>query len=329
MTELKLGARLLIIVATAGLVAGLITGLILGWLVWPVQVSNVDPTDLNASAQEETIVLIANAYALDHDLPRAQTRLAQLNDPKISDRLAALSKKYNSQKNPDAVNLARLAVALGNNDKQIALIATTPTPTATITPTETATPTSVPPTDTPTATPTFTPTIAHTPTKTPTRRPAATATPKPAAIAPTAWYPDYPGGWLAGVSVQPANVAPGQQYWHLVKAIYCDITETRFGCTNTNDGWETLPGGPGTIGVWVKLIGGKDPLLLDGKVATLEDKSGDPQCKCTYTLDFPGPTIQVANHPSDKIIGAANASVKIGFPNTHVRYFFTFQLVTK
>lgn len=323
MTELTLSSRLLLIVAGVGLIAGIVAGLVLGWLVWPVQIANVDATDLKPSSQDEMIVLIANAYALDHDLPRAQERLAQLRDPKVVDRVAALAKQSNTKKQSDAINLAILAIALGNTDPQIALIAATPTPTATntATPTETATPTLVPsvtPTLEPTAT--LTPT---TPTRTPTRRPVATATPKPAAIAPTLWLPAYPAEWPGGVKYEAAaQVAPGQKYWHLTKALYCDIRDTRFDCAN-------LPGGSDGIGIYVILVGGKAPLLVNGSPADLEDKSTDPYCQCTYELFPDGKTIQVANFPSDKISGLALSSVKTQIPQTHVRYFLTFQLVTK
>ena len=91
-----------------------------------------------------------------------------------------------------------------------------------------------------------------------------------------------------------------------------------------------LPGGIEGIGVYVMLVGGKAPLLRDGKVASdLEDKSSDPQCHCTY-VDFPnGQAISIANYPSDTIRGMALKSVKEPRPQTHVRYFLTFQLVTR
>lgn len=322
MTELTLSSRLLFIVAGVGLIAGIAAGLVLGWLVWPVQIANVDITDLKPSSQDEMIVLIANAYALDHDLPRAQERLAQLRDPKVVDRVAALAKQSNTKKQSDAMNLAILAIALGNTDPQIALIAATPTPTATNTaiPTETATPTLVP-----SATPTLEPTATltpTTPTRTATRRPVATPTPKPAAIAPTTWLPAYPAEWPGGVKYEAAQVAPGQKYWHLTKALYCDIRDTRFDCAN-------LPGGSDGIGIYVILVGGKAPLVVNGSPADLEDKSADPYCQCTYELFPDGKTIQVGSFPSDKISGLALSSVKTQIPQTHVRYFLWFQLVTR
>ena len=325
MTKLLVGSSLLFIVILIGLIGGLLVGLWVGWIAWPVQVTNVDVSDLKTSSQDEYIVLTASDYAFDQNLDRAKQRLAQLHDPKINDRLAALAKQYAQEGKPYATQVAALAVALGSTDNSIALIATTATPTITDTPTYTETPV---PTDT--STPTLTPVATKTPVPAPTRthtprptaRPRATATPEPAPVAGTDWLPAYPAEWPGGARYQPASVAPGQKYWHLAKALYCDIKESRFDCLN-------LPGGGEGIGVYVILAGGKAPLIIDGKPANLEDKSSDPQCQCTYELFPDGKTIQVGNFPSDAISGLALSSVKTTIPQTHVRYFLTFQLVTR
>lgn len=335
MTELKFSSRLLIVIAVSGLAVGIITGLVLGWLVWPVQVANVDVPDLNASSQDEMIVLVANTYALDHNLPQAKTRLAQLNDPKINDRLATLTKKYNTQKNPDAANLALLAVALGNTDRQIALIATTPTPTATNTATPTDTPTITPTFTATPETPTLTPTSTMTPTRTATRRPVATATLKPAPIAPTAWLPSFPGEWPPGAKFEPVNVAPGQKYWHLARALYCDDRDTRNDCPN-------LPGGDTGTNIYVMLIGAggwreSSPLKIikdDGSIATVDDlgpeKPANDMCNCNYSfIANHWPVMVGGAYPSDKISGLGLYSVRMKIQNAHTRYYLTFQLVTK
>ncbi len=317
MTQLQLASRLLIVVIVVGLIGGLIIGLWIGWTVWPVQVSNVDVSDLKPSSQDDYIVLAASDYAFDQNLDLAKERLKQLRDPKIIDRVAALAKESAAEGKSYAAQVAALAVALGSSDHQIVLIATTATPTMTNTPTPTHTAT---PTETGTPTLSPTPTFTHTPR--PTARPRATATPKPAPVAGTNWQPAYPAEWPGGVKYQPANVAPGQRYWHLASALYCDIKETRFDCPN-------LPGGDEGIGVYVSLVGSKGPLLLNGAPEDLEDKSADPQCRCTYEVFPDGRSIQVGNFPSDKITGLALSSVKTTVPQTHVRYFLVFQLVTR
>lgn len=330
--KLPIGVRLVAPVFAIGLCIGVSIGLFVGWIALPVQVANVEISDLRGSAQEDYIALVAKTYSFDQDLDRARERLAHLKDPKITDRVATLALKYADQNKPEASQLASLAVALGSQDSDVAMIAATQNSSA---PTATA---ASPSTPTIVATLVISPTVVGAPSRTPIRRPvgttippttAATRTAAPLPIAPTTFQPSSFANWPGGFRVDPANVAAGQQYWHLTRAIYCDITETQFGCKDSPGGPPTLPGGPGTIGVWVTLTGGKAPLILDDKPATLEDKSADTQCQCTYSLDFPGPSIQVANYPSDKVIGAANTSVKVGFPNTHVRYFFTFQLMTR
>ncbi len=328
MTELKLGARALIVVIALGLVCGLATGLWVGWSLWPVQIANVDATDLKPAAQEELVVLVANAYALDHNLPRARERLTQLKDPAVNDRVAALAKQYNTQNDPSAANLAALAVALGNPDQAIAFIATTPTPTATLTPPPTRT---TAPTLTPTATETTTP--PATPTRTPTR-PRATAT-KPAPIAPTNWIPPFPAEWPPGAKFEPVSVAAGQKYWHLARALYCDDRDTRNDCPN-------LPGGDTGTNIYVMLIGAggwreSAPLKVtkdDGTLATVGDlgpeKPASDMCNCNYSFIANHWPIQVGGaYPSDKISGLGLYSVRMKIQNAHTRYYLTFQLVTR
>lgn len=322
MTHLQLGSRLLIAVIALGLIGGLLIGLWVGWIAQPVQITNVDVADLKSSSQDEYIVLTASDYAFDQNLQSAKDRLAQLHDSKINGRVAALAKKYAAESQPFAAQVAALAIALGSTDNAIALIATTATPTITDTPlpTETGVPTLVP-----TATPTITPTATITPTRTPTRRPRATATPAPAPIAATNWIPAYPTGWPGGVKFEPASVAPGQKYWHLAKATYCDSNDEHDYCQN-------LPGGPLGTNTYVSFAGGGAPLSVvggDGTVLKLDPKSADDMCNCTYTFESNGFTVQVVGAPSDKISGMALFSVTAGLGNYHVRYFLTFQQVTR
>jgi hypothetical protein len=330
MSELRIGSRILVLAAVGGLMGGLILALIIGWVLWPVQVSSVDVTDLKPSAQDDLIVLIADSYAYDRDLTRARDQLAPLKDAKINDRITAMARKFNTQNNPSAPNLARLAVALGNTNQEIVLMATTATPTPTLTPTPTNTLT---PTSTPTTTPTLSPTATITPTRTLTPRPRATATAKPAAVAPTYWLPGFPAEWPGGAKYEPVNlatVASGQKYWRLAKALYCDTNDERNNCPD-------LPGGGIGTGVYVMLIdasGGRynAPLLLtkpDGQQDFLEQKSPTDMCNCNYAFEANGFPIQVGGLPSDKISGLALYSVKAKLSNFHVRYFLTFQLVTK
>ncbi len=328
MTHLQLGSRLLIAVIALGLIGGLLIGLWVGWIAQPVQITNVDVADLKSSSQDEYIVLTASNYAFDQNIQNAKDRLVQLHDSKINARVAALAKQYAAESQPYAAQVAALAIALGSTDNAVALIATTATPTITDTPlpTETGVPTLVP-----TATPTITPTATITPTHTPTRRPRATATPAPPPVAATNWLPAYPDGWPGGVKFESVSVAPGQKYWHLVTALYCDTNDPRNDCPNK-------PGGGTGTGIYVTLInagGGRAsgvPLLVtkpDGKQDFLEEKSSGDPCNCNYTFEANGFPVQVGSLPSDKISGMALFSVKAGLGNFHVRYFLTFQQIAR
>ncbi len=327
MTELRVGSRVVIVAIALALLGGVAIGFWLGWIAFPVQVANVDASDLKPSAQDDFIALVASAYASDQDLARAKDRLAQIKDSKINDRVAALSKKFAAQNNPEAGSIAALAVALGNRDQTIALIAKTATPT----PTETQTPTlTLTPTQTPTATPSLTPTMTITPARRPTARPAYTPTAKPAPIAPTTWVPGFPDGWPSFAKFESASVAPGQKYWHLAKATYCDTNDEHDYCQN-------LPGGGIGTDTYVMLIGAggeraSAPISvigLDNKVVDMQEKSASDMCNCNYSWQSNAATVQILGAPSDKISGLGLFSVKANLRNFHVRYFLTFQLVTR
>lgn len=327
MIEFRIAAIAIVSLVILGLIVGLAAGLWLGWIAWPLEISNVDTSDLKPAAQEEFIILTADSYVLDQDAERAKERLAQLKDPKITARVAALAKQYAADNHPDAPRLARLAEALGETDPELGIIARTATPTRTITPTptQTGTPTLVPsPTPTLTATPTITPTRAAT------RRPTATRTP---AAPPVSWLPStFPTGWPGGVKYEPLNpstLAPGTKYWRLVKGIFCDLRDKHDYCQN-------LPGGDDQEGIWVMLIdaGGtraSAPLVVtkpNGDRATLAEaggaeKSATDMCNCNYSLFASGWKLQIDGAPSDKISGLAMTA------NYHVRFFITFQLVAR
>lgn len=61
-----------------GLLIGVALGLFLGWVAWPVEFTEADPTILEESYQRDYTVMIASTYALDGDLPAARQRLARL-----------------------------------------------------------------------------------------------------------------------------------------------------------------------------------------------------------------------------------------------------------
>ena len=69
--------------ALTSLALGLAIGLAITWLLWPVQYSNADATDLRPSIKDDYIRMIGAAYQLDGDPAAAKQRLNQLglNNP--------------------------------------------------------------------------------------------------------------------------------------------------------------------------------------------------------------------------------------------------------
>lgn len=164
-----------------GLALGLALGLTYTWVVNPVQYYNTDPVDLRQQHKERWILLVAAAYRQDGDLDRALSRLSGLEDPRIGQTVADLTRR-DIQGGKPATRiraLAALADALGARTDEMMIYLATPESTALFTPT------SPPPTPTAGATPTTTPTptAGATPTVTPTPlptialRPTATRSP--------------------------------------------------------------------------------------------------------------------------------------------------------
>ncbi len=314
-----------------GFITGIVIGLAVGWIVWPLKVTSVDLVDLKAPSQDDYIVMTASAYAFDQDLDKAEARLDLLKDANIIRRLSLLAKLL-SPKNPkDASYVAMLAVALGAQDDVLYQLAATATPTTrpTAPPTQTRAPTETLTAIAPTTGPG---------TRTPTRpRPTATTTTKPIVIssAPgTSWLPSFPSEWPPGANFQPANVAAGQKYWHLVKALYCDDRDERNSCPD-------LPGGGVGTSIYIMLAGeggGRTsaPLLVtksDGNAATVDDlgpeKSAEDMCNCNYSFLATNWPIKVGGQPSDMISGLGLYSVRMKLPQAHTKYFLWFQLMTR
>ena len=197
-TNRQKSRRRVVLLTLLAIVAGLAWGYIIAqvWLVPPPpQVLQLSPAE-----QDDYILMVAEAFAADRDIPLAQQRLARLNDPRALERIITLAQDYAPQQDYVAQRLALLAVAAGSKDKTLVALAATasaPTFTPTFTPTITNTPTATPtvPTKTPRPTNTLVPNyvvITNTPppTRTP-RPPTATATPiietedeRPAVIIP-------------------------------------------------------------------------------------------------------------------------------------------------
>jgi hypothetical protein len=224
------------VLVVLGLVTGLAVGLFLGWIVMPVKYVDTSIADLHPDYKEEFILLVGSAYALDHDLSKAEARLDQLEAPNIKLWVSEVADRYISEDrdDEDIQAVVELAQGLGvANPEMLAYLASptplptdTPVPTPTPLPTDTPvptltpvpatdTPTAEPPTDTPlppppTDTPKPQPTATSVPpTKAPKPQPTNTSKPKPQPTATPKPNPPKPsaGGWTI---VEQRLVGPGQ-----------------------------------------------------------------------------------------------------------------------
>ena len=61
-----------------GLLVGIALGLLLGWVAWPVQFIEADPSIMERSYQRDYTVMIAGAYSLNKDVSDARRQLNSL-----------------------------------------------------------------------------------------------------------------------------------------------------------------------------------------------------------------------------------------------------------
>jgi hypothetical protein len=104
-----------LILILAGLAAGVGAGLYIGWVAAPVQYVNTEPASLQRAFKDDYVLMIATAYAGDHDLQSARTQLAGLgyNDPAAAVNDAARRLAATGLPDADQQRLAALAQALG------------------------------------------------------------------------------------------------------------------------------------------------------------------------------------------------------------------------
>lgn len=386
MTETRFTWRWLAVLALVGIVMGLAIGLIAGWVVFP-NIGSSSVSGLSSSAQSDYIVLVANTYAYDQDLARAKQRLNLLQEKDVKTRVERLAKSLAARKDPSAANVAELALALGSEDASLQVLAeqvavdTSGDPNATeptkiarsdagsqaqVTDTPEPTQASTEPTAEPTKKRNKKPTATPQPdatdapaeatdvpaTKAPPPTAEPTATPSPAAAPVTTEFtPPYPGGWWNAVKFIPANVSPGQQYWKLKYARYCDWAP--------NDNFETCPGFPaGGMGhsIYVMVVDEQGNCVETDVNDILNDGSKHPltpdmlkriefpwnpygfKCDKDYEKEMygEGNDISVPGLPSDTItqlqLCATNPPAGHNPPpcgRAHVRYFLIFQRTTR
>jgi len=101
--------------ALVGLALGAAAGLLYAWVISPVEFVDISPDQLAPGPREEYIILAAQAYAADGDLPRAQDRLDLLGEADTPRTVTALAQRASAEgRSPETVSaLSALALALG------------------------------------------------------------------------------------------------------------------------------------------------------------------------------------------------------------------------
>lgn len=98
-----------------GLLVGIGLGLFLGWVAWPIEFSEADPTILEEDYQRDYALMIAAAYSLDQDLPAAQQRLDRLGRADTEEWLLTvlIDKILAGDSQQEIRELVKLSSALG------------------------------------------------------------------------------------------------------------------------------------------------------------------------------------------------------------------------
>jgi hypothetical protein len=114
-------------------------GLAVTWVVWPVQYSNADATDLRPAYKDDYLRMISAAYQVNGDLTAAKQQLSQLglNNPTLSINNLIARDKTSSTSYASLEALASLAQSISVKPDQVAaqptsapqavVIVTTPT----------------------------------------------------------------------------------------------------------------------------------------------------------------------------------------------------------
>jgi hypothetical protein len=208
--------------------AGIGLGLLLSRSIKPPSQPSQAFASLGTSTKEEYIALVAAAYALDHDLEKAQASLDLLEAPNINAWIANLTGRVfaEGREPADIQALMELAHGLGVQSQPVlAYMATlspvptdTPVPTLTLAPTRTPTAPPTQPTEEPTAVPsTSTPQPTDTPMR-PTPTPAPSETPIPPASntprpQPSNTSKPQPTPTVPEPTVQPTHTPAAKWAW--------------------------------------------------------------------------------------------------------------------
>ncbi|MCB9007921.1 MAG: hypothetical protein H6656_11235 [Ardenticatenaceae bacterium] len=97
-----------------GLAIGIGLGLAIGWVFWPTEFTDANPTVLEDKYRRDYVQLIADSYALDSNLPAAQQRIEDLGEGGPEYVLQVLIEMILRQDDEGAIRrLTRLANDIG------------------------------------------------------------------------------------------------------------------------------------------------------------------------------------------------------------------------
>ena len=97
-----------------GLALGTAAGLYFGWQVWPTEFTDAGVGLLDDAYQQEYVLMVAQTYAVEGDLARAETRLSRLDpaDPRGRLRSITVDLILEGAPAPDLRTLVALAADL-------------------------------------------------------------------------------------------------------------------------------------------------------------------------------------------------------------------------
>ena len=97
-----------------GLAIGIGLGLAIGWVFWPTEFTDANPTVLEDRYRRDYVQLIADSYALDNNLALAQQHIEDLGEDGSQYVLSVLIEMILRQDDEGAIRrLARLANDIG------------------------------------------------------------------------------------------------------------------------------------------------------------------------------------------------------------------------
>jgi len=114
-----------------GLVVGIALGLYLGWVAWPAEFTNANPSVLQTNHRRDYVLMIADAYGVDGDVAGARQRVASLGEDGEEFLMSTLLDMIlRSEQEEEIRRLVRLADDLGLYSPAMEPYLTLPEPTS-------------------------------------------------------------------------------------------------------------------------------------------------------------------------------------------------------